>query len=128
MRFLADTHAMLWWLLDDPRLSRRARAELSDGANELCWSMASSWEIAVKLSLGKLELDRPLHRLFADLVGGQGVVVLPIGHEHCARLADLPRLHRDPFDRMLVAQAQHEGIPIMTADPKIAAYEVEILW
>lgn len=128
MRLLADTHAMLWWLRDDRRLSKRARALLEDGANELLWSIASSWEIAVKLGTGKLELDRPLHRLFADIVSEQGAVVLPIGHEHCSRLADLPLHHRDPFDRMLIAQAQHEGVPILTADPKLAVYDVQVLW
>ena len=119
---------MLWWLRDDSRLSRRARTILGDGANELLWSIASSWEVAVKLGIGKLELDLPLHRLFADIVSEQGAIVLPIGHEHCALLADLPRHHRDPFDRMLIAQAQHERVPILTADPKLAAYEVELVW
>jgi PIN domain nuclease of toxin-antitoxin system len=128
VRILTDTHAMLWWLRDDSRLSRRARRILGDGANELVWSIASSWEVAVKLGLGKLELGRPLHRLFADLVTRQGVVVLPISHEHCARIAELPLHHRDPFDRMLVAQAQEQGVPILTGDPKLAAYEVEIVW
>jgi PIN domain nuclease of toxin-antitoxin system len=128
VRLLVDTHAMLWWLRDDPRLSRRARAVLADGDSELLWSIASSWEIAVKLSAGKLELDRPLERLFAELVSEQGVEVLPIGHEHCARVAGLPLHHRDPFDRMLVAQAQHERVPLLTADPKLGAYEVEVLW
>lgn len=128
MRFLVDTHAILWWLRDDPRLSRTARAIVGDGGNELLWSIASSWEIAVKVSTGKLGLDRPLHRLFADLVGEQGVVVLPIGHQHCARVAELPPHHRDPFDRMLVAQAQQERVPILTADPKLGAYDVETVW
>lgn len=128
MRLLADTHAMLWWLRDDPRLSRRARAILGDGGNELLWSIASSWEIAVKTGTGKLELGRPIHHLFAELVSEQGVIVLPISHEHCARLAELPLHHRDPFDRMLVAQARHQGVPILTADPKLAAYDVELLW
>lgn len=128
MKLLTDTHAMLWWLRDDRRLSQRARALLGDGANELLWSVASSWEIAVKLGIGKLQLDRPLERLFADIVGEQGAVVLPIGHEHCSRLAGLPLHHRDPFDRMLVAQAQHERVPILSSDSKLAAYEVELLW
>lgn len=128
MRLLVDTHVMLWWLRDDPQLSRRARTILKDGANELLWSLASSWEIAVKLRIGKLELDRPLERLYADLVSDQGVEVLPIGHEHCTRLAKLPLHHRDLFDRMLVAQAQHERVPVLTADPKLVAYDVERLW
>lgn len=128
MRLLADTHAMLWWMRDDPRLSRRARALLADGANEVLWSLASSWEIAVKTGTGKLRLDRPLHRLYADLVSEQGVVLLPIGHDHCARVADLPLHHRDPFDRMLVAQAQHERVPLLSADSKLKPYDVELLW
>lgn len=128
MKLLADTHAMLWWLRDDDRLSPRARALLGDGANEVLWSLASSWEIAVKLATGKLELDRPPHRLFADLVTEQGVVLLPIGHEHCALLAAVPLHHRDPFDRMLVVQAQHERVPILSADGKLAAYDVKLLW
>ena len=128
MRVLVDTHAMLWWLRDDERLSRRAYAVLGDGDNELLWSIASSWEIAVKLRAGKLELGRPLERLYADLVSEQGVAVLPIGHEHCARVAVLPLHHRDPFDRMLVAQAQLERVPVLTADPKLGAYDVELVW
>jgi PIN domain nuclease of toxin-antitoxin system len=119
---------MLWWLRDDRRLSPRARAILADGANEVLWSIASSWELAVKLGTGKLELARPLPHLFAELVGEQGVAMLPISPGHCARVADLPRHHRDPFDRMLVAQAQEQGVPILTADPKLAAYDVEIVW
>jgi len=128
MRLLVDTHAMLWWLRDDSRLSRRARAILEDGGNELVWSLASSWEIAVKIRAGKLELDRPLERLYAELVTEQGVNLLPISHDHCARVADLPLHHRDPFDRMLVVQAQHARIPLLTADPKLGAYEVQLLW
>lgn len=119
---------MLWWLRDDPRLSHRARVVLEDGGNELLWSIASSWEIAVKLRLGKLELDRPLERLYADLVSDQGVEILPISHEHCARLAGLPLYHRDPFDRMLVVQAQHARLPLLSADPKLEAYDVKVLW
>lgn len=128
MRVLADTHVMLWWLRDDRRLSARALAILEDGGNEVLWSVASSWEIAVKLAIGKLELDKPPERLFAELVGEQGVVLLPVGHDHCARLAALPLYHRDPFDRMLVAQAQQERVPILTADTKLAAYDIEVVW
>ena len=128
MKLLTDTHAMLWWLRDDPRLSVRGRAVLADSANEVLWSLASSWEVAIKVATGKLELDRPLERLFAELVGEQAVVLLPIGHEHCVRLAALPLHHRDPFDRMLVVQAQHERVPILTADSKFAAYDVDVVW
>ncbi len=128
MRLLVDTHAMLWWLRDDPRLSPTARTILGDGANALLWSIASSWEIGVKLGTGKLDLDRPVDRLFADLVTDQGVEMLSIGHQHCTRVATLPLHHRDPFDRMLVVQAQAERVPILTADGKLGAYEVELVW
>lgn len=128
MRLLVDTHVMLWWLRDDRRLSRQARSIVADAANELLWSIASSWEIAVKLRIGKLELDRPLERLFADLISEQGLELLPVSHEHCTRLCNLPLHHRDPFDRMLVVQAQHAGVPLMTADPKFKAYDIRLLW
>lgn len=128
MRVLADTHVMLWWLRDDRRLSERAVAILENGSNDVLWSIASSWEIAVKLAIGKLELDKPPERLFAELVGEQGVALLPIGHDHCVRLAALPLHHRDPFDRMLVAQAQQERVPILTADTKLTAYDVQVVW
>lgn len=119
---------MLWWLRDDSRLSFKARTILSGGDNSLLWSMASSWEIAIKLKAGKLGLSDPVERLFADIVTGQGVEVLPIGHDHCARLAALPLHHRDPFDRMLVVQAQQERVPILTADSKLGAYDPELIW
>lgn len=128
MRILLDTHAMLWWLRADSRLSKRARNVINDGRNELLWSVASSWEIAVKVSIGKLELDKPIHRLFAEIIGGQGAKLLSVSHEHCSLLADLPLHHRDPFDRMLVVQARVEKAPILTADSKFSAYDVEILW
>ena len=128
MRLLLDTHAMLWWLRADTRLSERAHNTIEDSGNDLLWSMASSWEIAVKLSLGKLEIDRPLHRLFAELVSEQGVDMLPIDHAHCTLLAALPMHHRDPFDRMLIVQAQQMNVPILTADPKFGAYDVTVLW
>ena len=128
MRVLLDTHAMLWWLRADPRLSARAAEIIGDGDSELLWSLASSWEISVKLSIGKLEIGRPLHRLFAEIVTEQGATPLAITHDHCARVAELPLLHRDPFDRMLVAQAQGENVPILSADAKVRAYDVQVLW
>ena len=128
MRILLDTHAMLWWLAGDPKLSPAARELIADGANTLVWSMASSWEIAIKVGLGRLGLGRSLTELYGDIVSGQGVELLAISHEHCDRVAGLPLHHRDPFDRMLVAQAEAEGVPILSADPKLARYDVRILW
>ena len=128
MRILLDTHALLWWLADDPRLSETARKTISDGRNVLLWSMASSWEIAVKVGIGKLSLGRPLQQLYVEIVTKQAVELLPVTHDHCTLLAGLPLHHRDPFDRMLVAQAQREKLPLLSADPKISRYEVEVLW
>ncbi|MCK5379597.1 MAG: type II toxin-antitoxin system VapC family toxin [Acidobacteria bacterium] len=128
MKVLLDTHSMLWWLANDRRLSPLAREAISDGRNRLIWSMASSWEIAVKVGIGKLTLGRPLQQLFADIVSDQGVELLPITHDHCTRLSTLPLHHRDPFDRMLVVQAQGERLPILSADPKLSQYDIEVLW
>ena len=128
MRILLDTHALLWWLANDSRLSKTARDTIIDGRNALLWSMASSWEIAVKVGIGKLKLSRPLHQLYVEIVTNQAVELLPVTHDHCTLLAGLPLHHRDPFDRMLVAQAQREELPLLSADPKISRYEVEVLW
>lgn len=119
---------MLWWLANDPRLSHQARATIAEGGNQLVWSIASSWEIAIKVGIGRLGLGRSLSQLFSDIVSGQAVELLAITHEHCGRLAELPLHHRDPFDRMLVAQAQAESVPILTADAKLARYDVETRW
>lgn len=124
MNILLDTHVLLWWQADDPRLTEAARSIIADPSNRLIWSVASSWEIAVKIGIGKLRLDGPLNRLYSDIVSEVGAELLPITHVHCCRLATLPLLHRDPFDRMLVAQAQAEELPILSADPKLAMYEV----
>jgi PIN domain nuclease of toxin-antitoxin system len=125
---LADTHVILWWLANDARLSPRARELLAEGGNEVLWSASSSFEVAVKIAAGKLDLGVPMARFLALLYGEQGLTALAIRDEHCAELAGLPLLHRDPFDRMLVAQARVEGVPVLTADPWIAAYKVEIVW
>ena len=124
MKILLDTHALLWWQAGDPRLSEKARTIIADPATHLVWSIASSWEIVVKIGIGKLRLRAPLDRLYSDIVSEVGVELLPITHTHCRRLAKLPLHHRDPFDRMLVAQAQTEELPILSADPKLAMYDV----
>ncbi len=128
MRFLLDTHAMLWWLASDPRISDFARETIADGKTRLVWSMVSSWEVSIKVGIGKLTLGRPLAELFSEIVSRQGVELLPITHDHCTLLGELPVEHRDPFDRMLVAQAQAERLPILSADPKLSRYDVEVLW
>jgi PIN domain nuclease of toxin-antitoxin system len=128
MKALLDTHAFLWWINDDPRLSDTARALIGDGESELLLSAASGWEIAIKMRLGRLEVQGdPEHFVFEQLALNN-IAVLPISMSHALRTATLPDHHRDPFDRMLVAQSQIEQLPIVTADPLIARYAVEVIW
>lgn len=129
MRVLLDTHAFLWWASErGARLSDRGRDLLSDGATEAALSMASAWEIAIKVGAGKMVLPGPVGAYLPSRLRHDGFDLLSIELLHVMRVGDLPRLHGDPFDRMLVAQAQVEGIPILTADPAIAQYDVETIW
>jgi len=128
MRALLDTHAFLWWVTDDIHLSSRARAIIADGDNELFLSAASGWEMAIKARLGKLHLpDNPASFVFEQL-RINAIEPLAVEMTHALRVYSLPEHHRDPFDRILVAQAQVERMPIITADPQVTQYDVEILW
>ncbi len=129
MRILLDTHTFLWWITDSPRLSERAREVLADGRNEILLSAASSWEIAIENALGRLEVPGgDVEVVIASEIVDQGFIALPIEHAHAWRVASLPPHHRDPFDRILVAQALVEGVPILTSDSALARYEVETVW
>ena len=128
MRLLLDTHAFLWFILDDPNLSGTARDLISDGDNVVEISPASYWEIAVKISLGKYQLPEPYADFMERELAANDFGVLPIEPKHTAILTDLPFHHRDPFDRMLVAQAVCEGIPLVSVDPRLDAYAVTRLW
>jgi PIN domain nuclease of toxin-antitoxin system len=121
---LVDTHALLWWLADDPGLSAMARNALAEPANELLVSTASIWEIAIKRALGKLTApdDLPSH------IEAAGFGWLPVKAEHAWQVRDLAPHHRDPFDRLLVAQALVEQMPIVSADPRFGAYGVDVRW
>jgi len=123
-RLLVDTDALLWWLTDDPRLSEKAREALADPANDVLVSTASVWEIAIKRALGKLSAPDDL----PDHIVAQGFSWLPVGAEHAWHVRDLPPHHRDPFDRLLVAQALSERLPIVSADARFGAYGVETRW
>ena len=121
---LADTHALLWWLSDDPQLSDAARELIGAGEVSVHFSAASVWEAEIKAAIGKLVAP-------ADLLGAleaDAFVELPISARHAREAGRLPPLHRDPFDRMIVAQARLEGFSVITADPKIAAYGAQVLW
>jgi PIN domain nuclease of toxin-antitoxin system len=128
VNLLLDTHAFLWAWADDPRLSARARRLIVDGRSVLWFSLASAWEIAVKRSLGKLELGVSV----ADLLGPHrarlGVGLLTIELSHVVRLESLPFHHRDPFDRLLICQALAEGLTVLSADKHLDAYGVRRVW
>ena len=128
MRALLDTHAFLWWDLDDPHLSALAADLIGDGQSEILVSAASLWEIALKVGHGRLKLPGPIERYVPARLATYRFGTLPVSAEHALRVARLPEIHRDPFDRLLVAQAQVEGLPIVTADPAIGRYDVDVLW
>ncbi|HDL86113.1 MAG TPA: type II toxin-antitoxin system VapC family toxin [Candidatus Acetothermia bacterium] len=128
MRALLDTHTFLWWIADDPRLSQKVREIIADGHNELFLSAASGWEMAIKARLGKLKLPDHLERFVHDQLAINGIESFPVQMAHALRVQVLPDYHRDPFDRLLVAQAQLENLPILTRDQEIARYQVETIW
>lgn len=122
-RLLLDTHAFLWWLSDDAVLGANARAVIAEGRNEIYVSAASVWEINIKQVLGKLQAPDDLEKVVED----ENIIRLPISLSHAESAGKLPPLHNDPFDRILVAQAQAEGLVIVTADEHIPKYGVRTL-
>jgi PIN domain nuclease of toxin-antitoxin system len=123
---LLDTQVWLWMLTEPDRISDEARAGLEDGTNVLLLSAASTWELSIKAALGKLTLPGPAESVVPDMITSSGVTPFPIRASHTLRAGSLPPHHRDPFDRLLVAQAQLEGVPLMTADRKLGLYDVEV--
>jgi PIN domain nuclease of toxin-antitoxin system len=129
VKLLLDTHAFLWWVTDDPQLSSRARRILSDSSNEVYFSAVSGWEIAIKTRLGRLSLGGDnLEDFVAEQVAANGFQLLPIHLNHALRTYSLPDCHRDPFDRLLIAQALIEELALVTADRKLGDYKVRIVW
>ena len=122
-RLLLDTHALLWWLSGDPNLGNETKAAIADPRNEVYVSAASTWEISIKRSLGKLTAPDDMDTIVED----EGFGKLPITLFHGDQAGLLPEHHKDPFDRMLVAQAQAEGLVIVTCDEKIELYPVRIM-
>lgn len=118
----------MWWLTDDPHLPQNLRDIISDGNNELHFSAASCWEIAIKAHLGKITLPDKPDVFMADQLALNGILSLPVLSSHALHVFNLPAHHRDPFDRVLVSQAQLENMPIITSDALIALYQVEIIW
>jgi PIN domain nuclease of toxin-antitoxin system len=124
VRLLLDTHAAAWFLAADPQLSPAARAAITDPDNEILLSAVVVWEITIKRALGKLPVDQRYLPLLLD----SGAVPLAITLDHARAVEELPPHHRDPFDRLLVAQARAERATIVTGDEQIAAYDVPVLW
>ena len=128
MRLLIDTHALLWFCEGNPILSPKARAAMEDNSNERFVSHASAWETAIKVSIGKLRLQTDYRVIFSGVLEANGFVFLPPAVEHYETLITLPRHHSDPFDRLIIAQAQVEGFTIVTCDEDFPAYGVPLLW
>ena len=128
MRLLLDTHTFLWFLLEDPQLSTTASDLIIDPTNDIEVSPATYWEIAIKIRLGKYELPEPYDIFIEREIATNDFRILPIEPKHTAVLTTLPFHHRDPFDRLLIAQAMVETIPILSVDTAFDAYPVTRLW
>lgn len=129
MRILLDTHAFLWWGADDPQLSTRAYDILSNDGNELLFSAVSGWEIAIKAALGKLDnVPKDLRGFINKQVADNAYKVLSTNLDHVLGVHSLPLHHRDSFDRLLIAQALAEGLPLLSIDSEFAPYPVNVIW
>ena len=128
MRVLVDTHVFLWWVEGDRALPAKARAALADQENECLISMVSAWELAIKAGLGKLKLALPVKRYVVEHVAANGFRMLDIQIAHVGRVETLDPHHGDPFDRLLIAQALEEKLPVVTADPVFRKYGVKRIW
>ena len=127
MNLLIDTHCWLWWLSEPERLQQNALNILKNAENAVLLSPVSSWEIAIKYSIGKLPLPQTPEEFVPSRMERDGITALPIHHSHTVKTAALPFHHNDPFDRLLIAQAIVERIPIMTVDPQFNLYDVEVI-
>lgn len=128
MNVLLDTHTILWFALGDAKLSKAGRSAIEDPANDKFISPASYWEIAIKMSLGKYSLSAPHDVFFQTTITNNGYQILAIEPRHTAALIPLPFHHRDPFDRLLIAQAIVEDMPIVSSDTILDAYPIRRMW
>ena len=128
MKLLVDTHALIWYVDQDHLLSPAAHAAITDPSNDLLLSSGSIWEIAIKVGLKKLTLSLPYRAWIEKAIADLGLSILPITVEYADAQAVLPNHHRDPFDRLLVAQAQIEGVPVVSADAALDPYGITRLW
>jgi PIN domain nuclease of toxin-antitoxin system len=128
MRVLLDTHVLIWLVEGDKNLSSVARSAIEDEDNSLYLSIASLWEITIKLSLGKLDLQLSVDEMVESFLIPGGIEILQIETSHLSILRDLPLHHRDPFDRLIIAQAQAENMTLISADGVFARYGVDLVW
>jgi PIN domain nuclease of toxin-antitoxin system len=128
MKLLLDTHIFIWWADEPEKLSARALAALEDENNRLVLSVVSPWEIQIKAQLGKLKLSLPLGDLIESQQQANELEILPVTVEHVLALDTLPLHHKDPFDRLLAAQSIVEGLTVVSADPKLSAYGLTVIW
>ena len=127
MKALLDTHAFIWWVTDDSRLSSTARGIIADESNVLFLSAASAWEIVIKVRLGKLNLPEPPETYIPSRLTMNRFESLPIQMVHALQVVNLPDFHRDPFDRIIIAQSQVEKMPIITVDTQVTRYPVDVI-
>ncbi|MCX5866766.1 MAG: type II toxin-antitoxin system VapC family toxin [Proteobacteria bacterium] len=127
MRFLLDTQVFLWWIADDPRLSEKARGIMRNVENRLFLSAASGWEIAIKAKLGRIRLPQNPQGFVARQLSANAIESFPIQMGHALHTFTLPPYHRDPFDRIIVAQAQLEKLTVLSSDPQIARYDIKVI-
>lgn len=128
MKVLLDTHAFLWFILDNPQLSEVARTIIADPSREVLLSPASYWEIAIKIRLGNYFLPEPYQSFMETHIASNNFTILHILPKHTALLTTMEQHHKDPFDRLLVAQALTENIPIVSSDPHLDSYGIQRMW
>ena len=128
MKYLLDTHAFLWFVTDDKRLSAKARSLIKTSQNEVYFSAASAWEMSIKIRLGRLTIEEELEPFIIKQLSDNNFNTLSITIFHSIYTSKLPEIHKDPFDRMIIAQAQVEDMPLISRDKNIKKYKVPVVW
>ena len=128
MRYLLDTHAFLWFVLDDKRISTKAKSIIADSENEIYFSAASAWEMAIKTKLARLKFKGELGSFIIEQLSTNSFVPLSITISHSLYTEQLPQIHKDPFDRIIIAQSKLEDLPLISTDKKIRKYPTTVVW
>ena len=128
MRYLLDTHAFLWFVLDDQRISKEARSIIEDSKNKIYFSAASAWEIAIKTKLARLKIKGEFESFIIEQLSTNSFVPLSITISHSLYTERLPQIHKDPFDRIIIAQSKLEDLPLISKDKKIRKYKLAMIW